>query len=411
MFGDISWSGTALSGLVVVLGLTAACDAPPEQVTPTAAAVLSDTGGPVRLAVTVVTSPARTGLRDQALIETLTRRLGPRTHLLILADPEMILEPNPWPQRMTFVRIPQGLRFSMWPQDPFVVVEEPGSGSRLLVARDYGREMDHEMAPLLARHLGWPIEESTLFFAGGNVLSDAGHAFLGESLVQKNAEELEQSREEIVRRFEQELGKPVIRIAQAVAHIDMVVTPLGDGRIAVADATAGAELAERLLATEPETVRAFEEHARAGFFGDPAVTSVINRRGQLVTAPAIVGETRRAIADSRETARTLDEIAGDLRGRGYETPRIPFLGTHHRPPDKTSYPMLSYNNVLLERVEGRDRVYVAQYGLDALDERARRSWEAAGFEVHQITGVTTSAMYRGSVRCTVKVLERGLDGP
>jgi hypothetical protein len=68
--------------------------------------------------------------------------------------------------------------------------------------------------------------------------------------------------------------------------------------------------------------------------------------------------------------------------------------------------MLSYNNVLIERTDGRDHVFVAEYGLAALDKAGAEAWEAAGFDVHAIQGVTTSAMYRGSVRCTVKVLSR-----
>ena len=330
---------------------------------------------------------------------------------MILADPEMILDPNPWPQRMSFVQIPEDLRFTIWPQDPFIVIREPGSASRLHVARDYGREMDRQVARVVAEHLGWPLTESALFFAGGNVVSDADHLFVGESLIRENAEELGESSAEIVRRFEQELGKSLIQVAQPVAHIDMIVTPLGNERIAVADARAGAALAEQLLTGDPDSVRAFEEAAQSNFFGDPAVTSVTDTAGRPVTAPAIVGMTRRAITDSRETAAALDAIAADLVGRGFEVVRIPFLATELTTRAAASYPMLSYNNVLLERLDDRERVYVAQYGLAALDDAAHRAWEAAGFEVHPIPGVTTSAMYSGSVRCTVKVLQRAPEVP
>ena len=393
--------------LLPALVLACACSAPPST---RDAAVLADSGGPIERALVVVTSPRRSALRNQALIESLTRRLGPRVHMLILADPEMIVEPNPWPERMSFLRIPDGLRFSIWPQDPFVVIEG-ASGSRLLAARDYGRAMDSRMAALAAEQLGWPVEQSALFFAGGNLVADQEQLFVGRSLIDENAEELGESPEQIVRRFEREMGRPVIPVAQVVPHIDMIVTALGGGRAAVADARAGAELASWLLAHAPDTVQRFEQAAEANFFGDPAVRSVTDTEGRPVGAPPLAGETRRAIADSLEAAAALDGIAEDLAARGYQVVRIPYLATRQATRGAAAYPMLSYNNVLLERIDGSERVYVAQYGLAPLDQAAHRAWQEAGFEVHPIPGVTTSAMYSGSVRCTVKVLERAAEVP
>jgi len=392
--------------LAVVCTLAAGCTTAPPQSEPPSATLLADVGGPIRLALTVVTSPSRSALRNQALVETLVRRLGPQTHMLILAPPEMVVEPNPWPERMTFVPISPELRLTIWPQDPFVVLRDPGGSPRLLAARDYGRAQDREMAETVALQLGWPVERSSLFFAGGNVLSDERHAFLGVALVQENVVDLGWSENEVLRRFEDELGVPVILVEQVVEHVDMVITPLGRGRVAVADAAAGAILAEQELEKNPDAVRVFEESAERNFFGDPAVRTVTDNEGRVVGPPPVVGQIRRAIADSSEMAPKLDAIARHLASRGYDVVRVPLLATHSTPRRTASYPMLSYNNVLIERADGRDHVFVAEYGLAALDRAGAGAWRTAGFEVHPIPGVTTSAMYRGSVRCTVKVLER-----
>ena len=380
------------------------------------AAVLTDTGGAIERVVTVVNSPRRSGLRNQVLIQNIVQGLGPRARVLVLAPPEMILDPNPAPDRMWFAEIPDGLDFSIWPQDPFVVLLGPGGDGSLLASRSYGRSEDREMARIVAATLGWKVEESSLFFAGGNLLSDERHLFVGASLIHKNAEDLELSEGDVVARFEGELGRPAIVLGsppQPTAHMDMVFTPLGANRVALADSHLGAELAELELAQRPEAVRAFEEHAESYFFGHPDVQSVTLPTGRAVQAPPVVDRTAEAIADSRLGAEALDVIAADLQRRGYSVLRVPFLTTreNRHPRQRSSgfpagYPVLTYNNVLVEREGNQERVYLPEYGFPGLDMAARRIWESAGFEVRLIRGLTTSAMYQGSLRCTVKVLTR-----
>jgi len=217
------------------------------------------------------------------------------------------------------------------------VLRGPDGDGRLLAARDYGRESDREMARLVAGHLGWPVRESSLFFAGGNIVADLG---LRE--------------EDVVRRFREELGLPVVVLGgenQPIEHLDMVVTPLGSGRFAVADSTIGADIAQRALSRTPDAVRAFEQRAEREFFGDPAVRSVTDREDRVVVAPRVVGGLARAVADSRAIASGLDEIADDLSALGYEVLRIPLVAPKGEGAGRVlepGYPVLSYNNVLLD---------------------------------------------------------------
>lgn len=142
-------------------------------------------------------------------------------------------------------------------------------------------------------------------FEGGNIVSDTEHVLIGANTMRRNAIELDVAEPEVVLRFEEELGRRVLVVGpvpQPVAHIDMMLTPLGGGRAA--------------------------------------------------------------------------------------------------------YPMLTYNNVLVEE-DARGRVvYLPRYGWAAMDESARQAWESLGFATRPIDGLTISAMYGGALRCAVKVLAR-----
>ena len=272
------------------------------------------------------------------------------------------------------------------------------------------------MAATIAAVFGARVRESSLYFAGGNLLADERHAFVGADLIRDNVADLELSPEEIVRRFREELGREVLVVGespQPAAHLDMILTPLGNDRVAVADSGRGAGIVADELARRPESIAVFEREAMANFFGHPELQSVVDSRGQLHRPPSIEGLTAQAIADSRSVAAALDGIAADLERRGHDVVRVPLLMTRREAKDASrfprgdaGYPMLSYNNVIVERIDGRDRVYLARYGLASLDLAAQEAWRNAGFDVLPIDGLTTSSMYRGSLRCAVKVLAR-----
>ena len=73
---------------------------------------------------------------------------------------------------------------------------------------------------------------------------------------------------------------------------------------------------------------------------------------------------------------------------------------------RPDYPCLTYNNALLEEEGGRKTVYLPQYGWKKFDAAGQKTWEEMGYDVRPIPGFAVSAMYGGSLRCCVKVLER-----
>ena len=110
----------------------------------------------------------------------------------------------------------------------------------------------------------------------------------------------------------------------------------------------------------------------------------------------------------------LDGIAESLKGFGYTVYRVPFLYGGPEPLTesedtesfKASYPMLTYNNVLVETIDDADIVYLPNYKWQAMDVEAASAWKNLGFKVKRIRDLTISAMYGGALRCSVKVLEK-----
>lgn len=154
------------------------------------------------------------------------------------------------------------------------------------------------------------LQTSSLYFEGGNIVSDNEFILIGANTIRQNALKLDLSEAQVVTRFQEELGRQLLVVGpypQPIAHIPLL-------------------------------------------YGGP---------------------------------ESLD------RGNGVVT-------------TTAAYPMLTYNNALIARQD----VYLPRYGWSAMDEAAFKTWKKLGFTPHSIEGFTTSAMYGGSLRCSVKVLER-----
>ena len=404
--------------------------------------IMPDVGASIRLVVCTVNSARRAMLRNADLVTGIVNALPARVHfLLIVNDPAAFtVASNPYPERVRFINLPAETSITIWPQDPFVVLTDADGNKSVLVSRTFDRVGDRQIPYAIAKELRWPCRDSALSFEGGNIVADERHAFVGANTIRHNGVTLEQDEAEIVRQFERELGRPVLVVGpvpQPIGHVDMMLTPLGDQRLMLADPGRGATLAEQELTDSPNRVAAFEASCEKMFFGTPAIQELRDLKGHVVRPPQVVGQTRKAIDDSRAVAGQLDRLAEELSARGYQVIRIPYLFVRREPAQREQgrsttrrvttatapsdpnsagdqeeewgapkYPELTYNNVLLETVEGRRIVYLPQYGWEALDSDARRVWQENGCEVHAVDGFAISAMYGGSLRCCVKVLGR-----
>jgi hypothetical protein len=419
VFGAIAVSAIGLASLTV-------CGAYHERVETDgvfeSARILPDAGGRIELVVTSVNSARRSALPNAALVGNIVNALPQSARVLIMTNDRsaFTIASNPAPERVEFIELPADNPITIWPQDPFVVLRETDGTHRLHASKDFDRAGDAMMAEEIGEALGWPVSTSAMVFEGGNVIADEKQVFIGENTVRYNAVTSGVADVEVVKALERELGRPVTVIGpspQPVPHLDMMLTAVGADVLVLADSGWGAEIAARELEANPGSVEGFERNTVNEFFGHTEIRERVTPEGDVIEAPVLAGATARAIEDSRRHAEYFDALARTLQERGFEVRRVPFLQTWTNGDDVESpserpfrsvldYPVLTYNNVLVETRADRKFVYLPQYGLDALDRAARERWQTMGYDVIPIRGFTTSALYGGALRCSVKVLSR-----
>lgn len=389
--------------------------------------LVADTEGRIARVALVVNSARTSTLRNTALTNSIVNALPEYSQVLILAPDRaaFAVASNPWPDRIRFADIDHSYDFTIWPQDPFLVVRD-GDQTRLLVSKTFQRAEDSEIARVIANSQQWPLLMSGLSFEGGNIVSDEHSVFIGANTIRSNAIEQQLSDQQVAEQFREELGKSVIVLGplpQPIGHIDMMLTPLGNKHLLLADPGWGARLAQQALDTRPDTVAAFEYNSMALFFGDRSIQEVLVEGDQFYRPPDLDGATSQAIEDSRAIAPLLDDLANQLVEMGFTVSRVPYLhrammdegsaASDDAPGSKSArsmpgYPQITYNNVLLETIaDSRQRtVYLPQYGWQLFDEAAVGVWRELGYTVKPVPGFAVSAMYGGALRCAVKVLER-----
>src|SRR5687767_8895717 len=230
--------GLVRRGLAAAVLLSAcACAAPPAEA-PRRFTLLPDVGARPSLVAVSANSARRAALRNADLVTNLVNGLPVSTKFLILTNDRaaFTVTRNDQPDRIRFLDLPFENLITIWPQDPFLVLTGPGGAVTLLTAKDFERADDRLMANAVAWEASYGVQASGLFFEGGNIVSDREHVFIGANTIRQNALELDVPEPEVVLRFEEELGRPVLVVGpvpQAVSHIDMALTPLGDGRLAL----------------------------------------------------------------------------------------------------------------------------------------------------------------------------------
>ena len=376
--------------------------------------ILSDVGSEIRLVACSATSARTSSLRNAELVSNIVNGLPQDVHVLLLVNDRSAFATANNNSRVTFVEMPAESDISIWPQDPFVVVQGK-STTKLITPCSFNREDDERMPKQLASILNLEVVHSEMHFEGGNIVCGENSVFIGHDTITHNAVLLDASPKSIEKRFAKLFGRPVTVVgksSQAIGHIDLIVTPLGGGRIAVADSRAGARLAAAAINEHPMQVQEFERHCEEMFFGREDVSELRDRDGNILTRPKVTGQTDKVMAASLRIAPQLDSIAQQLSHAGYTVVRVPALIPDQGSPineasDKDlRYPFLSYSNVLVEQRQNQSVVYLPLYGFETLDNAAVKTWKSLGYNVKPVPGFSTSSMYGGGLRCCTKVLLR-----
>lgn len=207
------------------------------------------------------------------------------------------------------------------------------------------------------------------FDAGDFVVTDR-EVIVGANLLAKNARRDIRDVQELRRRLEAWLKRPVLVLGNRPEdvpdhHLAMTMTPLVGNVVLVGDPRA----AQALVGKD------FEPGARSPDTGQPLVADF-----------------------SPETVARFDRLASDLEKAHYQVVRIPNV-----PFDAKTY--LTYTNGVYEVRDGKRIAYLPHYGVRALDEAASKVYRDLGWTIQPIR-VRRVFPYHGTIGCLVNVLSR-----
>jgi len=235
------------------------------------------------------------------------------------------------------------------------------------------RAGDERVGQDIAAALG-PAERavrSSLYFDGGDFLSDNDNMFVAPRVLQRNLQHTVGSRVEFLSMLASAVKRRVILLEEAPDHhAGMFMASVGGHVMLVGDPKLG-----RMLL--PAQIQA-DDQAGGGEFMD------------LPGGPDFTAATQ----------HLFDAVAEQCAATGYRVVRIPVV------PARDGRTYLTYVNVLLDRVGERRIVYLPYYrGAEALNAAAQAVWEELGFEV-RLVDCTATYRHFGCLHCLVNVLRR-----
>ena len=164
------------------------------------AKILSDVGSEIRLVACSATSARTSSLRNAELVSNIVNGLPQDVHVLLLVNDRSAFSISESNCRVTFVEMPPESDISIWPQDPFVVVQGH-STTKLITPCSFNREDDERMPHQLAGLLNLEVVHSEMHFEGGNIVCGEDAVFIGFDTIERNAVLLEMTTEGVKNRF------------------------------------------------------------------------------------------------------------------------------------------------------------------------------------------------------------------
>lgn len=321
----------------------------------------------------------------------------------------------------TIVTGPQDLEFSVWAQDPYVVMQDEVGGTSLLQPVAFDRRGDDGIAGLLADSTSIRIRRSSLWFQGGDVLVGDDFILVGRDSLGAT---LQRQRRDGDPRLQSGVGSEALGASLFRDGLDpgrrivFVGTELHvpektqrpimvDGRERLEILYDGAGRAQPLF-----HIDLFISLAGRGPSGGYRLLV-----GSPDLADGILGRPRL----EQSMSELFDDVAERLEGKGFEVIRNPLPLTHAHgrqlvegeERDVRLWYFATANNCLVQ-IDGEagNEVWLPTYGhrgwseLAATDAANRRIWEGLGFTVHELPSFHAFAQKFGAVGCITKCLER-----
>jgi hypothetical protein len=341
-------------------------------------------------------------------------------HPSVVADLQSMLDTARPGESATIVEAPDYLHFSVWAEDPYVVVDDVGSesGQTFLVEPfTFPRYGDAAIADLVAEATPVQSTQSPLYFQGGNILT-------GDDFILIGVDYLLETWDTFVR------YTPVVDLPTSQSEILPFVTNLfrksfDPDRELLFAATRLQVPARR---EEPFTMNG-EKWTQVLYAGTGTHQPVFHIDMFItLTGRSPSGRYRVLVGSPTEAARILgepaldhamgpifDDVARQLVAQDFEVIRNPLPLTYVDDPDsrRRTWYFATSNNCLVQ-VDDRsgNHVWLPTYGhgpwadLRATDEANKQAWEQLGFTVHQLADFHVFAQSLGSVHCIKKYLAR-----
>jgi N-dimethylarginine dimethylaminohydrolase len=264
-----------------------------------------------------------------------------------------------------------GMPITPWSKDRFGTMTAEGNPvlaiPRARTVSDGPRGNDEKSTALICREIdGVTLKVLPFMFEGGDLLSDRDNIYLPANMVARNEPLTDEGKENLLAAIGKTFGKKVVRIGDDARdmpdhHIGMYLTPLGNGRLAVADPDMGLQMCR-----------------------------------ELNNITKIAGVTVETDSACYKPFRNVIQL---LQDQHIDFIRVPMI--------LTTLPRVyaTYNNAIVEERHGVRRIFMPTYGVPELDRRAAALFEEQGLQVIPVR-VSKLFKHTGSLRCLVGVIRR-----
>ncbi len=394
--------------------------------------IVSTAHGPLRRLLLYFPREAMVRSGYRVVYADLLGKLPAATRLTVVAHPgavdalDQLLHESGRRATTTVIRSDLDLRFTVWAQDPCVVVQGNDEQTTFVTPARFDREQDADAVELLARATSADVQRSSLSFPGGDVLAGDDFVLLGWDCrrATMDAPEHEAAAAASTETYR---AASAARCFQELFAPDHRVRFVGTDRLLSHARTRPIEVKGReVVEILPGGGEGPHPLVHLDMFMTLAGRGADGRYRLLVGSPALADELLGRDVVDPELSAACDDVAAQLLAEGFEVERNPLpltFGDGRRRldgevRDVRLWYLATANNCLvqIDEVAG-DHVWLPTYGhgawreLTATDAVNRRIWEQLGFTVHELTSFHTFTQRFGALHCIAKELDRRPLGP
>lgn len=395
--------------------------APPEPVRPR---IVSSAHGSIDHLLLAYPRYVQGQLSYERVFSDLLDQLPRSTEVTIFVHPQVqddlrrVVETTRRDSTTNLVIAPEFLNFTVWAEDPYVVVQDldPGSEATYLVEPfTFNRSGDALIAERVAQASPLQSTQSPLYFQGGNVLIGDDFVLLGIDYLYNTLETFRTSGAVSIPAGRDPFEYVTGLFAGTFGTDRRLLFP--GTRLPVPRQQQGPIRVDGQTWTEVSYIGTGD---RQPIFHIDMFLSLAGRGDDgsyrvLVGSPAEADRILDRSPSPYAMHEIFDDVAGRLAAEGFDVVRNPLPLTYvDYPAERTrEWYFATANNCLVEIDGTTQRVWLPTYGhgpwrdLAATDAANRRLWESLGFEVLELEDFNVFAQNLGSVHCITKYLARG----